>query len=574
MSWGFATRHASIAISLLASAAAAQDMHSTGPRLPEPSPPATIPQPALSTSGHAAELLLPALKGLILVDSQDRIGTPPDPAQAITNAVAFLQGRPELLGDLNRRIGLPLTTADLDQIVSRVVSECRVIGRPVVDVFVPEQDVTDGYVRIVVIEGLLGAVRVEGATRTDPARLISRIRQKPGEPIRTQPLLEDLDWMNQNPFRDVQVAFRKGTLPQTTDLVLHVDETVPFRLYGGYENNGTSSTGKDRLLTGFNAAGLLTDDDQLNYQFTGSPTISQFEAHGASYVVPLPWRDIVTLSGTWSTSRPQDSDPNLASQGVSWEVDGNYRIPLPPTLSLRQYVQLGATFKRTNNDLEFGGTQIFSDYADIVQFNAGYDVQRVDSLGLTSVDATVVFSPGDLGAKNNDQSFDAFRGGANAQYLYLRGVIDRQTTLPKDLQLVTRLTGQFADGPLLPSEQLSVGGFDTVRGYPAQIANGDAGLIFTNELRSPAIHPLGLLGMQVQDSLVLVAFLDIGVTRNRDAGAAAVSNAALIGAGPGLRYTVGSNLTMQCGYGFAVSNHNVETGDGEPYFSLIGSFTW
>lgn len=560
---------------LLTSALHAQDMNLTGPRVPEPSPPATIPLPTPAPSGQATELVLPSLKGLILVDSQERVSTPPDASLAVTNAVPFLQDRPALLGDLLKRVGQPLTTADLEQIVNRIITECRAMGRPVVDVFVPEQDVTEGFVRIVVIEGILGAVRVEGGKHTDSAWLIAQVQQKPGEPIRTQPLLEDLDWMNQNPFRDVQLAFQKGTLPRTTDIVLRVNDSAPFRIYGGYENTGTIATGKDRLLAGFNLGRLLGATDQLNYQFTSSPTISQFQAHGASYIAPLPWRDILTISGTWSTSRPVNSDPLLTSQGTSWEVSGNYQIPLSPTQSLRHNLQFGANFKRSDNNLEFGGTQIFGDYTDIVQFSAAYNAQLTDPLGRTSANAILVLSPGDLGANNDNDKFRAVRADASAKYVYFRAAIDRQTILPKELQLVTRLTGQFSDSPLLASEQLSAGGADTVRGYPAQIVNGDSGLIFINELRTPALQILNLdSGQSFKDALVFLAFLDAGFVNNRGSNAGTVSNATLIGAGPGVRYNIGPYLTMQYSYGFAVSNHNVTTGNGESHISIIASFTW
>ncbi|MFN7375969.1 MAG: hypothetical protein ACK5VC_10340, partial [bacterium] len=79
-------------------------------------------------------------------------------------------------------------------------------------------------------------------------------------------------------------------------------------------------------------------------------------------------------------------------------------------------------------------------------------------------------------------------------------------------------------------------------------------------------------GQGFKDALVFLAFLDVGVVNNR--GRDTVSNATLIGAGPGVRYNIGPYLTMQYSYGFAVSNHNVTTGNGESHISIIASFTW
>ena len=71
------------------------------------------------------------------------------------------------------------------------------------------------------------------------------------------------------------------------------------------------------------------------------------------------------------------------------------------------------------------------------------------------------------------------------------------------MTLSTRGTLQWAEGRLLPTEQLGAGGVATVRGYDEGMAYGDRGLLINTELRLPVWSPSERAG-----SLQLLAFLD------------------------------------------------------------------
>jgi hemolysin activation/secretion protein len=56
-----------------------------------------------------------------------------------------------------------------------------------------------------------------------------------------------------------------------------------------------------------------------------------------------------------------------------------------------------------------------------------------------------------------------------------------------DLQTIARMTLQLANKPLLPLEQIAVGGRYTVRGYPENTLVRDNGFIASLESRIPLI---------------------------------------------------------------------------------------
>ena len=69
--------------------------------------------------------------------------------------------------------------------------------------------------------------------------------------------------------------------------------------------------------------------------------------------------------------------------------------------------------------------------------------------------------------------------------------------LPEGFQLYGKVLGQVADGPLVSSEQLSLGGLDTVRGYLESEVLGDNGIVGNIELRSPNVGDM--LQKQMKD---------------------------------------------------------------------------
>jgi hemolysin activation/secretion protein len=73
----------------------------------------------------------------------------------------------------------------------------------------------------------------------------------------------------------------------------------------------------------------------------------------------------------------------------------------------------------------------------------------------------------------------------NGQFLAWRGDAYWARRLPWRLTLITKAGLQFSDRPLVSSEQISLGGFDTIRGYRQDSVLGDNGFFGSLELKIP-----------------------------------------------------------------------------------------
>ena len=113
------------------------------------------------------------------------------------------------------------------------------------------------------------------------------------------------------------------------------------------------------------------------------------------------------------------------------------------------------------------------------------------------------------------------------------------------MTLSTRGTLQWAEGRLLPTEQLGAGGVATVRGYDEGMAYGDQGLLINTELRLPVWSPSERAG-----SLQLLAFLDYATISQKHPEDGEDPHANLASIGGGLRYQWKRNLSVRFDYGW------------------------
>ncbi len=341
-----------------------------------------------------------------------------------------------------------------------------------------------------------------------------------------------------------------------------------LRVYGGFDNAGTATLGRERLLAGFNYGNLFGLDQQLSYQFTGStdliagnpsipgrPDQARFTAHSASYLVPLPWGDRLTIFGTHAESVPRLAN-SFNQTGISDQLSFRYGIPIFRSESGFHEMSIGYDFKSSNNNLEFGGTSVSQGVSEIHQAVVGYTGTIQDRFGATSPFASLVVSPGNLSRGNTDQAFKSSgggRAGATANYVYGQIGLDRTTSLPADTSWWVHGVVQRSSASLLASEQFGLGGIGTVRGYDEYAVEGDNGWLLSNELRSPFYHLAPILGLgSVQDQLQLFAFFDIGHVDSRTFQAGQPQSKTLSGTGLGFRYALDRYLTLNFDYGFAL----------------------
>ena len=322
------------------------------------------------------------LRGIALFGSRARFHDEKieDIQGVVSFGVIFLERNRSLCKELEEAyVGRPLTRGLLEAIKLHIASFYKDKNQLHVCVTVPRQPWSDGVAKLIVDEIKLGEIRSRGSEYFTGTELMSAIRTKSGEVLIESEVFEDIAWMNQHPFRRTNATFVPGKRAGTADLELATIDRWPYRIYMGADNTGTIATERNRLFAGFNFGKTFVKDSQVSYQFTCSPNWNRFLAHTASARFPLPWRHTFVCWGGYAENEPDLGVANQKETGISWQVDGRYRVPIMEIPGLMQTLVIGYDFKETHNQIDLHRATTFKATADINQFVLGYfsDILRM-----------------------------------------------------------------------------------------------------------------------------------------------------------------------------------------------------
>jgi hemolysin activation/secretion protein len=357
-----------------------------------------------------------------------------------------------------------------------------------------------------------------------------------------------------------------------TSVLLRVDEQRQWSADFGYEDSGSRITSEDRLIAGVTwgkAFGL--EDNQFRYAFTFDPSFDLLRVHSASYYLPLPWRHGLRLSGYYLDVKG-DLGGGSTLSGSAYQASLRYEVPLPTIGKFQHEASVGLDFKSSENNLFFNEVSFVNTPTEIFQVAAGYSAVLPDHFGQTSFGIQGYYSPGGVTEKNTDVAFNLSRPLAKASYLYGRVNLERVTHLPADFSWIIRGIVQVADGNLLPSEQLGMGGYSSARGYEEREGNGDQGYFLSNELRTPAIYPSRLFTKKAafEDKLQFLGFWDYGSVENVNLLSAEKPHYFFSSVGPGLRYTFSRHFSLRFDYGWQLLNTGLNSVPGQHSRAHLG----
>ncbi|MDE3045428.1 MAG: ShlB/FhaC/HecB family hemolysin secretion/activation protein [Verrucomicrobiota bacterium] len=508
--------------------------------------------------------IIEELQGLLFLGDWNLARREPlDCVEGIATAnVALIAAHPEFERDLYRTfIGKPLTDRSITQLKQMIGDFYAAHHQPFVVVSVPRQEVTQGVLQVIVDEARLGEVRCKGNEYYTSQDLLRYLQIKPGEPVITKRVVEDVAFMNQNPFRHTDVLYTPGVKPGTTDIELITEDRWPYRIYAGSDNTGTISTERNRVFMGFNFGKTIIRDSEMSFQYTQSPNINRFYALTGLFRIPCPWHHTLQGYGGYTKVHPNTETVNLTQQGVSWQVDLRYRIPLSADPELLQEVILGYDFKETQNNTWLSSTKIFHGTADINQIMLGYELGSRNRYRKITLNMELYCNPGSITTHNINSSYNLLRYESSCQYAYFKLNHSFMQEVKGGVFFLYNLSGQVASTNLLPSEQFTMTGYNAVRGFEERILNLDNAALLNLTMELPHFSPAYLMGFRRYDDFYIHIFADMAMGGNHQPMPGEHRFYSLGSVGPGARYQFGKAITARFDYGVQLwyQNFNPQT---------------
>lgn len=525
---------------------------------------------------QSSSVLIGELKGILLLGKETSVKTSGS-IQGIEWTDLAIPGRPyDLWKELSVFLNQPVTAQTIKEIKEAISAHYLRESHPFVAIRVPEQEVTSGTLRLIVRESKIGTISVEGNCHFPAENIKSYYKIQPGEPINQNHLLQATSFLNRNPFRRIDLVFAPGKEEGTTDIILLTKDRRPLRVYAGTDNLGVQPVGPNQWYAGFNAGNLFRLGHLFSYQYTTSYNIHLFQAHTAEYTAFLPWGHLLDVYGGYSEVHPPVPPPFKRNDGWSMQASLRYLIPLRIYHYLEHEISTGFDFKRTNNTFEF--TEAFSTFGkntNLTQLTLGYGGNYEQNMYRFDFKGSLFWSPGRLLSDQTNDDYSSLRPGAVNHWVYFRGYFIYLQRLPQSFSFSLRLQGQGSSEPLLPSEQLGLGGYETIRGYEEREINVDNGLVLNLEARSPGLPIAKWIKptCSIPDALQFLVFLDSGWGVNIDTIPGTRKVNYLMGVGPGARYTLEPYLTARLDWGIRLHNQASFPGNwSRLHFNVTASY--
>lgn len=523
------------------------------------------------------EVAFQEVKGIVFLGSWDQVRrTLSNPIYGvISSGVSLLNQEQQFLDELRKQyLGQLFTEEMIRSLKLEVADFYKRKNQPFVAISVPRHYLSNGILQIVIEEAKLGRIVTRGNQYYAPDQLRELIRAKPGQPIDMTELTQDLARMNQNPFRRTDLIFRPGKKPDLTDLELVTIDRWPYRIYMGGDNTGTDPTDRDRLFFGFNFGKTIVKDSEVSYQFTCAPNWNLFYAHTASCRIPCPKKQTLIFFGGYSQVEPK-AHPNK-EKSTSWQVDSRYRFPIITNSRFLQEIVVGYDFKQVSSrEKNHNHTVLFQGDADINQFMIGYDLGRRGKKARASFALELYGNPGGITTRNHASDYEKFRYAAGPTYLYLKMSQSFACQFNQFFWFSYDINAQAATKNLLPSEQMTLTGYNAVRGFEERIVNVDNGILLNSSLETVRWSLGKSFGLTKKafDELYFLLFFDCGFGANHKTAPGESSSVNLGSIGPGIKYQIDRWFSARFDYGFQLWHSGFKNPTDSRYnFGLMMSY--
>ncbi|MEM1393634.1 MAG: ShlB/FhaC/HecB family hemolysin secretion/activation protein [Cyanobacteria bacterium P01_H01_bin.150] len=424
-----------------------------------------------------------------------------------------------------------------------------------------------GIVNIKVIEGKLEEINVTGSRRLNRSYIKSRLGVSLDKPLNIEGLQERLQLLSLNPLiKQVSAQLSAGSRQGLSVLNVEFKEAKSFNTTLSLDNGRSPSVGSFQRQIFAREGNVTGLGDALSLGYSNTDGSNSLDA---SYTLPLNSQN-GTLRFSFNTTdsnviEPPFDDINEDGRGSDIESQSSFyeislRQPLSRGVKNRTFREFALGISGSLRDSETslldepfplspgaddeGDTRVFAlrFFQDWTQQNAKEVIafRSQLSVGLNALNSTVNERIPETGEFVPDSRFFAWEG--QAQWV--------RVLAPETLLLV-RANAQLSDQGLLSSEQFTVGGLGSVRGYRQNQLLADNGVFASTEVQIPILRtgnksaPTGILQ--------IIPFFDIGTAWN-NSGIENPSTSTLVSLGMGLQWRNNNDFIARLDWGIPLTD--------------------
>lgn len=493
-----------------------------------------IPQPEFKEA-EAPQIDVPSI----------RVENAPAGAENITFVLQDVQlegvtayNQNELRGIYAKDIGQKIPLTRLYAIAGEITRKYRSDGYIISQVVVPAQTIDGGRPRLLVVEGSIDRILIEGAgsPRSEKAIRDYANRITTAEPLTAKALERYLLMINDLPgVKARSIISPSPTVTGKADMRIVVSRDLAEYLLG-IDNYGSRYLGPWQASAAAQFNNLFGINDKANVQAVGALDNDELQYGYVAYKVPLgPEGTTLGVDLSHANTEPGYDVEIFGFRGFS--TTGGLELSQPIIRSRTQ--NLAATLRYDYRDSSTKSDLEVNTFDQISSLRAGLKYDFLSSfLGTAVNSADFTFSQGTswFGASEKGDS-ELSRPDADPNATKGEIELQRLQKLAGPVNMLIAGHGQLASAGLLTSEEFGLGGMNYGRGYDASEIVGDDGVAGKVELQwtDPVSVPY-------LESSQLFAFYDVGTVWNRDAASSEEKRNSLASTGLGARTNIANGF--------------------------------
>ena len=458
-----------------------------------------------------------------------------------------------LLAELRAKYeGRTVSIADIKAIAAAVNKYYRGHGYLTSRAYLPEQDVSRGTLRVELMEGTIAKVDATGLTTTKPEYVRRASGIKPGEVFRTDTLEAQLAEFNSFTDLKSRLNISPGKADGTSDLELVMQERKRFGATLLTDNAGQHSTGYYRGGVFATARGLVSTAytrDILTAGYVGSRGANTFS--GAYSITEN------VLKTTWGVSLDHSKTHSITDELRDLGVESKYTAC---TLNVKR-----SLYTNARNILSNGLAFTFKSTDSTISGYKMYD-SRTNTLVYT-LDYLALFGHGYLynavTATRGWQLAGEYRDFWRANYR-----LEGNYAFTGFFAINCRFNAQTSNRRVMQSsEQIQIGGVNSVRGYEEGMLNGERGYALQVELRGN-LKSLWASAPSWLDSAECFVFYDCGQLQHESMSQSLTnaSEAFIASTGCGVRCGLLHHLSGSFTMAMPLKKHYYNLRDNKPHW--------
>lgn len=449
---------------------------------------------------------------------------------------------------------------DVQKALEALEGAYRAAGYSAVQVFVPEQELSAGVVRIDVVESVIGRVTVADNKHFSEANIRASIPAlQEGTTPNLRRISESVQLANDNPAKQVNVNLAAAEADGKIDATVNVTDYHPLRVMLTVDNSGTADTGHFRTGVALQHSNLFDRDHVGTVAYTtspDSPSGSKVDLYSLGYRVPVYGMGdsidfIYGKSNVTSGQSPTlGSVLSITGKGNVYAMRWNHFFARQGELTSK--LVFGADYKKVDSTCSLlginAGIESCAPYSTL-PLSVTYSAQKQSigqvldyNLGIARNIATGTARTG--ATTGITDRYSAFASGRRAadHFVIVRGGASLFKGFGNDWQMRLASTVQVSPNALVPVEQFGLVGASAVRGFTERAVSADSGIFINSEIYTPDL----LAKSEVKGSLRLLGFIDAGRGFNNNTEGSAISSTLSVASiGFGARYALGRDFNLR-----------------------------